>query len=149
MTPAQAPLPTDCSLPFHFCRAELSAPPAAGSQTSIWIFESADGLTVAATRQKAGRFVIGRAGGPPAPFSGGVNVPPFTDSASVIVVRGSESDFRLSQVAAAAAPLAPATTAIVIVNIRPAANRVITLSVQIGVCRILQSTRVRERESRC
>src|SRR4051812_18538596 len=45
MVPAQAPLPTDCKLPFH---------PASGNHTSILISESGTGLMVAATRQNTG-----------------------------------------------------------------------------------------------
>jgi hypothetical protein len=44
--------------------------------------------------------------------AGGVNVPPLTDSASVIVVCGSDSDVRLSHVAAAAPFAAKTPTAV-------------------------------------
>ena len=46
MLPFQPPLPTARNLPFQ---------PDAGSQTSILMSESAVGLSVAATRQNAGR----------------------------------------------------------------------------------------------
>ena len=48
MLPFQPPLPIAWNLPFQ---------PAAGSHTSILMSESADGLSVAATRQNAGRSV--------------------------------------------------------------------------------------------
>src|SRR4029434_1029704 len=48
IAPAQPPLPTAWNLPFH---------PLAGSQTSTLISESLEGLSVAATRQNAGRFL--------------------------------------------------------------------------------------------
>src|SRR4051794_25092945 len=99
MTPAHAPLPTDCSLPFQDAWPPASRP--AGNQTSIRMSESGVGLSVAVTRQKAGRFVIARPGAPP-DVSGGVNVPREMSSARVIVVCGSASDVRLSHGAAAA-----------------------------------------------
>src|SRR5262245_54919607 len=72
--PAHPPLPTARSFPFQVtlpsdagraCALALSAAePAApeplakaGSQTSTLILESLDGLSVAATRQKAGRLI--------------------------------------------------------------------------------------------
>ena len=45
MLPAHPPLPTAWNFPFH---------PDAGSQTSILMSESLDGVSVAATRQNAG-----------------------------------------------------------------------------------------------
>jgi hypothetical protein len=42
--PLNAPFPTAWNLPFH---------PAAGSQTSIFMDESAEGASVASTRQNA------------------------------------------------------------------------------------------------
>src|SRR6185436_8915134 len=95
MFPAQPPLPTACSLPFH-----PPPPPAtAGSQISILMSESLDGVSVAATRQNAGRSANGFA---PRPRAGGVNAPAATVWADVIVVFGSLSDERLSHVAACA-----------------------------------------------
>src|SRR5512138_1587116 len=46
MLPAHAPLPTACSFVFQL---------AAGSQTSILMSESLEGVSVAATRQNGGR----------------------------------------------------------------------------------------------
>src|SRR5688500_15761047 len=104
MTPAHAPLPTDCSLPFH---------PADGSHTSILMSESLVGVSVAVTRQKAGRLLSAAGfgtvtGGPP----GIVNGPRATAWADVTVVFASVNDSRLSHVAAlAAAGAAMVTTA--------------------------------------
>src|SRR5580704_4981673 len=76
--------------------------PDAGIQTSILMSESRDGFSVAATRQNAGRPLTActkavGAGGPPEAM-GIVNAPASTARASVIVVFGSASDARLSQV---------------------------------------------------
>ena len=46
IAPFHPPLPTAWNFPFH---------PLAGSQTSTLMFDSADGFSVAATRQNAGR----------------------------------------------------------------------------------------------
>src|SRR6185436_11092535 len=83
------------NLPFQF---------AAGSHTSILMFESALGLRVAATRQNAGRFGK-RCGGAPAGAPGGtIAKPPCgTLSARVTVVSGSRKLARLSHDAAAIA----------------------------------------------
>src|SRR5690242_880018 len=62
------------------------------------MFESDVGLATPATRQKPGRPEIGVA-----PFPGGVNVPPATGCAVVIVVFGSCKPLRLSQEVHAAA----------------------------------------------
>ena len=70
------------SLPFH---------PDAGSQTSNWMSESAEGLRVPVTLQKAGTS----AGGP----GGMARGPAATGCALVIVVLGRASLARLSQVA--------------------------------------------------
>src|SRR5437588_574727 len=73
MNPAQPPLPTDCSLPFH---------PETGSQTSILISESLEGLSFAATRQNAGSLLYAEtpaAGDPLGP--GGINSPAATTCA--------------------------------------------------------------------
>src|SRR6185436_14674457 len=75
------------NLPFH---------PLAGSHTSILMSESADGLSVAATRQNAGRSAKGLPPRPP----GCENAPAATASAAVIVACGSACDARLSHVAA-------------------------------------------------
>src|SRR4051812_9811281 len=92
MPPANPPLPSPRYLPFH---------PVSGSQTSILISESLAGLMVAATRQNAGIFFTD-AGGSLAP--GGMNAPAATGCADVMVVSGSLSAARLSQVAAMAEP---------------------------------------------
>src|SRR6185295_9859265 len=88
MVPAQAPLPTDCRFPFH---------PASGSQTSILISESLDGVSVAATRQNAGRFRNDWGCLPLGAGRGEVKAPAATGSAMVMVVLGSFSVDRLSQ----------------------------------------------------
>src|SRR5579859_7950711 len=63
--------------------------------------ESPVGFNVAATRQKAGRFLNRDAlGGPPARPLGGVKPPGATLWASVMVVSGSASESRLSHEAA-------------------------------------------------
>src|ERR1700722_949017 len=93
MDPAHPPLPTAWSFPFH---------PAAGSHISIWMSESLVGLSVAATRQNAGRSLSATAGAgvPPNVLPGGMNSPAATGCASVMVVPGSASEARLSHVAA-------------------------------------------------
>ena len=93
MTPPQPPLPTDCSFPFH---------PDSGSHTSTLISESLDGFSVAATRQNAGSCLKATfCCAAPRPAAGSENCPAATVSANVIVVFSSETDFRLSHVAAA------------------------------------------------
>src|SRR5215510_1130495 len=89
MVPAQPPLPTAWNLPFH---AE------AGSQTSILMSESEEGLSVAATRQNAGNWLNCCAAGP---VPGGLNPPAGTICAKVIEVFGSARDDNLSHDAAA------------------------------------------------
>ena len=64
-----------------------------GSQTSKRISESEEGFIDPAMRQKAGRLASGFA-------PGGVNSPAGRASAMVIVLFGSASEARLSQVAA-------------------------------------------------
>src|SRR5579862_2949204 len=92
--PPSPPLPVPRNFPFQ---------PEAGIQTSILISESLVGRDVAETRQNAGRSLKldprapGKGGGVPA---GSVNSPAPTDCASVTVVCGIASDFRLSHVAA-------------------------------------------------
>src|SRR5215470_13050928 len=102
MTPPQAPLPTDCSLPFQVEPA-LEPCADAGNQTSIAISESVVGRNVAVTRQNGGRSVSGRQVIPVA--GGGVNVPLEIVSVAVMVAAWSESDRRLSHVVAAWAVL--------------------------------------------
>src|SRR5262245_50226959 len=102
MTPAQPPPPTASYLPFH---------PDTGSQSSILISESLDGVSVAATRQKDARFAYGFAAGPfplPFPFPSAGGTPPFglgggggatnapgaTVSVKVILTFGSFNDAR-------------------------------------------------------
>ena len=97
MTPAQPPFPTDWSLLFH---------PDAGSQTSILISESLEGVRVAVTRQNEGRWAKGEAEGCAAgsarTATGGVKAPAATSAADVICVCGSERWDRLSHDAAIA-----------------------------------------------
>src|SRR5258708_2679711 len=87
--PLQPPLPLASKFPFQ---------PLTGSQYSILISESPEGLDVTWTRQNAGRFANDS---PPLAFpfpaagAGGANAPAATDSA-MIVVCGIESELRLS-----------------------------------------------------
>src|SRR5262249_6389431 len=84
MVPAQPPLPTAWNLPFHAW---------AGSQTSILISESEEGVSVAATRQNAGNWLnCGSAG----PVPGRLNPPAGTSWAKAIEVFGSARDDKLS-----------------------------------------------------
>src|SRR5262247_3127508 len=110
MVPAQPPLPTAWYLPFH---------PALGSQTSILMSESDEGVSVAATRQYAGSISGGApAGAPPRPAAGivaassarpaprpagdgGTNGPAGTTVASVIATFGSFSAVRFAHGVAA------------------------------------------------
>src|SRR5262245_59096229 len=85
MFPAQPPLPTAWNFPFH---------PWAGSQTSILMSESDDGVSVAATRQKAGRRLNCCTAAGPIP--GRVKRPAGTIWAKVIEVSGSTRDDKLS-----------------------------------------------------
>jgi len=85
-------------LPFH---AEV------GNQTSILISESLVGVSVAATRQNAGRSVNGFGPRPARPLGGGANDPGGTLCAEVIVACGSGRDARLSHVAATVVRAAP------------------------------------------
>src|SRR5439155_9580051 len=90
MAPAQPPLPRAWNFPFH---------PRAGSQTSILMSESDEGVSVAATRQKAGkRLNCCTAAGP---IPGSVNPPAGTIWAKVIEVFGSTRADKLSHDAAA------------------------------------------------
>src|SRR5262249_38785532 len=103
MLPAHAPLPTAWSFPFH------PPPPAvdeaAGSQTSTLISESLDGVSVAATRQNAGRLANALLPRPARPF-GIVNCPAPTVCASVTATCGCENVERLSH----GAPIAGVAT---------------------------------------
>src|SRR5215510_2577448 len=90
MVPAQPPLPTAWNLPFHDW---------AGSQTSILISESGEGVSVAATRQNAGNWLNCCTVAGPAP--GRLNPPAGTIWAKVIEVFGSARDDNLSHDAAA------------------------------------------------
>src|SRR5258708_3016959 len=94
MVPAQAPLPTASRLGFQLASA--------GIHTSILISESEDGVSVAATRQKAGRFTYGFAPLPPPRAPGAWNAPAATVSAVVIVTFWSFRFLTLSQPAASA-----------------------------------------------
>src|SRR3984885_13664945 len=90
MVPFQPPLPMAWKSLFQ---------PEAGSQTSILISESLDGVKVAITRQKAGspwkRAVFAR----PGPgVAGGVKAPAATLCADVMLTLGRLSLERLSQV---------------------------------------------------
>src|SRR6185503_13455150 len=105
MVPSQPPLPTAWNLPFHAT---------AGSQTSILMSESDQGVSVAATRQKAGNWLnCGTAG----PVPGRLNPPAGTIWAKVIEVFGSARDDKLSHDAA----LSPCTS-IVSISARSTAH---------------------------
>src|SRR5207245_311256 len=94
----QPPLPTPWNFPFHA---------AAGIQTSILMSESADGIRVAATRQKAGRLSNrGAFAGCAVVTPGSANCPAATSCADVIVVFGSVSFARASHDAPSAGMLA-------------------------------------------
>src|SRR4029453_7022006 len=84
MVPAQPPLPTARNFPFHAC---------AGIQISTLMSESDGGVSVVATRQKAGIWLnCGTVG----PLPGRMNPPAGTISANVIEVFGSVSEDKLS-----------------------------------------------------
>src|ERR1700742_4981730 len=94
--PAQPPLPTAWNLPFQSV---------AGSQASVSICESGEGVRTMATRQYAGSIRAGAAPRPPGAGAalprpggcGGRNGPAGTDSTVVKVTLGSVSDLRFSQ----------------------------------------------------
>src|SRR5260370_20197740 len=90
--PAKPPLPWVWYLPFQ---------PEAGSQTSILMSESFEGLSSAVTRQNAGAFL--NAGGA-AVLPGGVNAPAATDSAEVMAAPGSLKALKSSHGPAKAGP---------------------------------------------
>src|SRR6185436_14557425 len=73
MMPPAPPLPVPRNLPFQVS--------AGGSQTSIRMFDSGVGLSVAATRQKAGTVIAGALA-----LAFGLNGPAATASAVVMVV---------------------------------------------------------------
>src|SRR5881392_950333 len=81
MAPAQPPLPTARNLPFQF---------SAGIHNSISMYESADGVKVAAMRQCAGNCT------PPCAARPVRCDPAGTYSTAVTVVCGIESDFKPS-----------------------------------------------------
>src|SRR5205809_6203195 len=84
MVPPQPPLPTARNFPFHDCD---------GIQISTLMSESDEGVSVAATRQKVGRWLNCGAVGP---LPGRMNPPAGTISANVIDVFGSVSEDKLS-----------------------------------------------------
>src|SRR6266540_805342 len=89
MLPAQPPLPTAWNLRFHAW---------AGSQISILMSESEEGVSVAATRQNAGNWLNCCTAVGPVP--GRLNPPAGTIWAMVIEVFGSARDDKLSHDAA-------------------------------------------------
>src|SRR5687768_8030638 len=88
IVPAHPPLPTAWNFPFQSV---------AGSQTSILITESAVGVDVTATRQKAGSAAMARA----AAGEGGAKLPAATSAADVTVAAGRRKDARLAHDAGA------------------------------------------------
>src|SRR5262245_3970518 len=92
MFPAQPPLPTAWNFPFQA---------SAGSQTSILMSESDEGVSVAATRQKAGSCLNCDTG---EPVPGRVNSPAGTIWAKVSEVFGIVSEDKLAHDAAALMP---------------------------------------------
>src|SRR6476659_4934794 len=90
MLPAHAPLPTASSFPFQ---------PDTGSQTSILMSESDEGVSVAATRQNGGSCANGLPPPLPPRGFGAVNCPAATVCASVTATCGCENADRLSHVA--------------------------------------------------
>src|SRR5688572_15536919 len=103
MFPFQPPLPTAWNLPFQ---------PEAGSQSSILMSDSLLGVSVAATRQNAGRSANALPPPrPPRPPAGGVKAPAATDCAAVTVAPVSLRAARLSHVAAEAGAASTIRTA--------------------------------------
>ena len=100
MTPPAPPFPVPSSFPFQAS--------AAGNHTSILMFDSGVGFSVATTRQNAGTVSDGGAAPARACAPGSVNGPAGTAVADVIVVSGSARLVRLSHVAGAADATAPA-----------------------------------------
>src|SRR5262245_25132180 len=92
MLPFHPPLPTDWNLPFH---------PEVGNQISTLMSDSADGVSVAATRQNVGSPENAAPAPPPrAAGPGGTNAPGATSAAEVTFTLGRLSVVRLSQDAA-------------------------------------------------
>src|SRR6185369_3123970 len=83
MTPPAPPLPVPRNLPFQVS--------AGGSHTSMLMFDSGVGLSVAATRQKAGTVIAGALA-----LAFGLNGPAATAAAVVIVVSCSLSPLSAS-----------------------------------------------------
>src|SRR5688572_23079152 len=104
MLPFHPPLPTACSFPFQ---------PAIGSQTSILMSDSFVGVSVAATRQNAGRSASAAPPRPPVCFSS----PAATDTADVIVPLVSFAEDRLSHVAASAVLTARNSPAVAAISV--------------------------------
>src|SRR6187551_2321923 len=92
MLPFQPPLPVAWNLPFHL---------EAGSHTSILMSDCGEGVSVAATRQKAGRSLNCAPPPPRPPACGGVNAPAATDCAIVTVAFSNFSDESISHDCAA------------------------------------------------
>src|SRR5688572_18029901 len=113
MLPFQPPFPTIRNLPFHTVPPVAPSARGAGSHTSILMSDSAVGLSVAATRQNAGRSANGL---PPPRPPGWVKAPAATVSTVVTVACGNASEARLSQVAAAAGTAPAAHAAATSVN---------------------------------
>src|ERR1700720_3705899 len=88
MSPLQPPLPTSWNLPFQLDM---------GSQVSVLMSESCEGVRVNATRQNAGRSANSAA----AP-AGGLNCPAGTTCAEVTDAFGRVSDIRRIQAAESA-----------------------------------------------
>src|SRR2546427_13078780 len=101
MVPAQPPLPMARSFPFQL----------AGSQSSTLMSESEDGLSVIATRQKAGRPLKVRPWPPRPP--GRVKSPAGTLCAESIFPFGNATDANLSQDVPAAIAIAGIRTSTV------------------------------------
>src|ERR1700676_5372581 len=80
MSPFQPPLPTAWNLPFQLDM---------GSQVSVLMMESREGVRVNATRQNAGRSANSVAA-----LAGGVNCPAGTTCAEVTDAFGRVSDIR-------------------------------------------------------
>src|SRR6185436_10192660 len=101
MVPVHAPLPTAWYFEFQPEPASPEPCAEAGSHTSILMSESLDGLAVSVTRQNAGRSANAL---PPRPARppGCVKAPAATTCTESTAASVSESDLRLSHVAASA-----------------------------------------------
>src|SRR5882724_7986605 len=113
MLPDQPPLPTPMNLWFQ---------PSAGIHTSILISESELGRMVAATRQKAGSWRNGFCCGL---RFGRVKAPAATASALSMVVAGTESAAKSSQLAEKAAGTAMRNARIKVVDTGPPLDSVL------------------------